>query len=154
MARHTAYSACEADSFEATNVVLAILDQENFDAAQSWIRDLAAWRDVDDFVQERESAYFGYGTAGVSAHLQPVSCAGFERWTRLTGAPSDLPSLDLFAEHWYWRKRNPSSPIKGILRARPSSEPDLVGAGGVQRVAIFPEGFRCWRTTLARLPVF
>jgi hypothetical protein len=130
-----------------------MLDRQDFSVARGRLGGLAAWGDAEEFVQERESAYFGYGAAGVRARLQTVPYAGFERWQRLTGAPADLIHLDIFAEHWLWRSENPRSPIKGIFRRDSACVSGIVGADGVQWIDIFADGFRRWRTALVGLRI-
>jgi hypothetical protein len=136
----------------AATEVLAALRPRDFHRARVRSALLTPWRDYKDFIEERNSQFFGYGTAGVTACFQLVPFAAFERWVRLTGARADLSGLDHFAAHWRWRKSHAGAPTRGRSLARPLLEPSRVQEAGVQVVNIVSDGFARWLDAVAGAP--
>jgi hypothetical protein len=133
--------------------VLGWLGQRDFDRARlRWPR-FALWRDHHEFFAERDALHLGYLCSGVTAAIQRVTLDAFERWTRLTGAPSDVDGLDVFAAQWRWRARHPMAPVVGRFGV-PDDPERSPATEGAQRVVVLPELFLRWRDDIARPKLF
>ena len=146
--------AASADSHRldapAEPPVLGWFRKRDFDCARRSGAGFSHWSTHREFVAERDALFLGYGSAGVTAHLQRVSFAAFQQWARLTGARFDVDGLDEFAAHWRWRARHPEAPVMGRFGFPGDPERNAVGAAGVQSLVIRPEVFVRWRDDFAR----
>jgi hypothetical protein len=133
--------------------VLGWLGRKDFERARLRWRRFSLWRDHNEFLAERDALHLGYFVSGVTAEVQRVTLEGFERWTRLTGAPPDLDGLDFFAAHWRWRGRHPGAPVVGKFGV-PDDPERRPAADGAQRVLVLPELFVRWRDELAKPKLF
>ncbi|MDE3177751.1 MAG: hypothetical protein KGM15_16745 [Pseudomonadota bacterium] len=134
--------------------VLASLARRDFAHAHARAPGFARWSDFDEFRQERDALYLGYGVSGVTARIQRVPFEAFERWAKLTGAPVDLNGLDEFAAHWRWRASHPLAPVTGRFGAPGDPERNAVAVAGLQTVWIRPEVYVRWRDEFARSGLF
>lgn len=134
--------------------MLASLARRDFAHAQARAPGFALWRDFDEFLQERDALFLGYGVSGVTARVQRVPFDAFERWARLTGAPVDLNGLDEFAAHWRWRCGHPLAPVTGRFGAPGDPERNAVAAAGLQLICIRPEIYVRWRDEYVRSGLF
>ena len=130
--------------------VLARLNPRDFARARTLAPAFRAWANYEEFLNERDALFLGYGAAGVTATLQMLALPAFERWSRLTGAPLDLDGLDEFAAHWRWRARHPDALVYGMFGVPRFPERHEVEAAGVQVVRVRPEFFVRWRDDYAR----
>jgi hypothetical protein len=130
--------------------VLAWLSPRDFVRARR-TSGFSRWSRHREFLQERDALFVGYGLAGISAHMQRVPFAAFERWSRLTGAPLDIDGIDEFAAHWRWRTGHPQAPVIGRFGAPGDPERHAVDAAGAQCVLIRPEVYVRWRDDYATL---
>ncbi len=133
--------------------VLSWLDRADFCRARRQCPEFARWRSFREFVLERDAVYLGFGFAGVSAQRQRVPLDAFQRWSRLTGAPVDLDSLDAFAAHWRWRARHPGAPVMGRLGYPGDPDGDVASAAGAQIVLMRVDLFRRQQRDFEKLGV-
>ncbi len=134
--------------------VLASLGRRDFAFAVAHAPGFALWSCFDEFQQERDALFLGYGVSGVTARVQRVPFEAFERWARLTGAPMDLNGLDEFAAHWRWRVGHPLAPVAGRFGAPGDPERNAVAAAGIQTIWIRPEIYVRWRDEYVRSGLF
>ena len=135
-------------------LVLGWLGRRDFEHARRTEPRFSLWNNYREFVSERDALYVGYDASGVTAQIQRVPFAAFERWVRLTGAPVDIDGLDEFAAHWRWRSLNTEAPSMGRFGVPGDPERNVVGAAGVQIVCLRPELFVRWRDEFARANLF
>ena len=134
--------------------VLASLSKSDFAHAHARAPGFALWSHFDEFLQERDALFLGYGASGVIARVQRVPFEAFERWARLTGAPMDLNGLDEFAAQWRWRVGHPLAPVIGRFGAPGDPERNAVAVAGIQMVWIRPEFYVRWRDEYVRTRLF
>jgi hypothetical protein len=153
MVELSGYGKSERSGRGPGSPVLAWLNRHEFGRARR-VLGVSLWSNYDEFIQERDGLFVGYGAAGVSASFQPVPFAAFERWTRLTGARPELGELDEFAAHWRWRESHPYARVRGRFCAFVAPERDPASAASAQCVRIHPDLYARWRDDYAKATTF
>ncbi len=91
-------------------VLIAFLDERDFEKARLVLEDYCSLGGYDDFVSDREGRLVGLGFAGQRARFVAVSFDSFLAWCALSNAPPTSARLEAFAATIETFRREPQAP--------------------------------------------
>jgi len=132
--------ACASQPRSDSSAIIALLGEDEFARARSFIPDLRLHCDYADWRDSCEALQIGLAMAGVDARLALVALTPFLAWRRLTGTPASQGGLDSFAAKLLAFRTPPEPIVLGMVEER-----DFAAHSPVIRTLLQQDDYGQWR---------